>query len=123
MAKQNAKGEPDKKKKALENVKNAVQSGAAYKKSNSTNAARTVQRQVKQDEKVSGNAITVHKLKGKTGKALTQNKSQKVQNLAPKLTRAGGGRSGKAVAFLKKLGYTQVKNIGGINLYNGPVER
>ena len=34
-----------------------------------------------------------------------------------------GGRSGKAVAFLKKLGYTQVKNIGGINLYNGPVER
>lgn len=96
MAKQNAKGEPDKKKKALENVKNAVQSGAAYKKSNSTNAARTVQRQVKQDEKVSGNAITVHKLKGETGKALTHNKSQKVQNLAPKLTRAGGGRSGKA---------------------------
>lgn len=96
MAKQNAKGEPDKKKKALENVKNAVQSGAAYKKSNSTNAARTVQRHVKQDEKVSGNAITVHKLKGETGKALTQNKSQKVQNLAPKLTRAGGGRSGKA---------------------------
>ena len=34
-----------------------------------------------------------------------------------------GGRSGKAVAFLKKSGYTQVKNIGGINLYNGPVER
>ena len=34
-----------------------------------------------------------------------------------------GGRSGKAVSFLKKLGYTQVKNIGGINLYNGPVER
>ena len=33
------------------------------------------------------------------------------------------GRSGKAVAFLKKLGNTQVKNIGGINLYNGPVER
>ena len=27
-----------------------------------------------------------------------------------------GGRSGKAVAFLKKLGYTQVKNIGGIKV-------
>ena len=34
-----------------------------------------------------------------------------------------GGRSGKAVAFLKKQGYTQVKNIGGINQYTGPVEK
>ena len=30
---------------------------------------------------------------------------------------------GKAVAFLKKQGYTQVKNLGGINQYTGPVEK
>ncbi len=34
-----------------------------------------------------------------------------------------GGRSAKAVAFLKKQGYTQVKNIGGINQYTGPIEK
>ncbi|MGN0261923.1 MAG: rhodanese-like domain-containing protein [Eggerthellaceae bacterium] len=34
-----------------------------------------------------------------------------------------GARSGKAVAFLKKQGYTQVKNIGGFNLYTGPIEK
>lgn len=30
-----------------------------------------------------------------------------------------GGRSRQAVAYLKKMGYTQVKNIGGINSYLG----
>lgn len=34
-----------------------------------------------------------------------------------------GGRSARAVAFLKKVGYTNVTNIGGINSYNGPLER
>ena len=34
-----------------------------------------------------------------------------------------GGRSGQAVGFLKREGYTNVKNIGGINSYAGKVER
>ena len=34
-----------------------------------------------------------------------------------------GRRSGRAVAALKNAGYTNVKNIGGINSYRGPVER
>ena len=34
-----------------------------------------------------------------------------------------GGRSGRAVSFLKHEGYTNVKNIGGINGYTGKVER
>ena len=34
-----------------------------------------------------------------------------------------GRRSGRAVAALKSAGYTNVKNIGGINSYRGPVER
>lgn len=34
-----------------------------------------------------------------------------------------GGRSGRAVSFLKHEGYTNVKNIGGINSYTGKVER
>lgn len=33
-----------------------------------------------------------------------------------------GGRSGRAVSFLKHEGYTNVKNIGGINSYTGKVE-
>lgn len=33
-----------------------------------------------------------------------------------------GARAGRAVAFLEKQGYTNVRNIGGINLYNGPIE-
>ena len=33
-----------------------------------------------------------------------------------------GGRSGQAVSFLKSVGYTNVKNIGGINAYRGKVE-
>ena len=33
-----------------------------------------------------------------------------------------GGRSGQAVAFLKREGFTNVKNIGGINAYTGKVE-
>lgn len=33
-----------------------------------------------------------------------------------------GARSSQAVQALKKMGYTQVKNIGGINQYNGKVE-
>ena len=33
-----------------------------------------------------------------------------------------GGRSGQAVSFLKRAGYTNVKNIGGINAYRGKVE-
>lgn len=32
-----------------------------------------------------------------------------------------GGRSSKAVAFLKQAGYTNVKNIGGISSYRGKV--
>lgn len=34
-----------------------------------------------------------------------------------------GGRSGRAVSVLKQMGYTNVKNIGGINSYKGPVEK
>jgi rhodanese-related sulfurtransferase len=33
-----------------------------------------------------------------------------------------GGRSGQAVRFLKGVGYTNVKNIGGINAWRGKVE-
>jgi rhodanese-related sulfurtransferase len=33
-----------------------------------------------------------------------------------------GGRSGQAVSFLKSAGYTNVKNIGGINAWRGKVE-
>lgn len=34
-----------------------------------------------------------------------------------------GARSGQAVESLKKMGYTEVKNIGGINQYRGKVEK
>ena len=34
-----------------------------------------------------------------------------------------GGRSGQAVSFLKSAGFTNVKNIGGINAYKGKVEK
>ena len=33
-----------------------------------------------------------------------------------------GGRSAQAVMFLKREGFTNVKNIGGINAYTGKVE-
>lgn len=33
-----------------------------------------------------------------------------------------GGRSGQAVQILKQMGYTNVKNIGGINRYHGKME-
>ena len=33
-----------------------------------------------------------------------------------------GGRSHQAVEFLRKMGYTNVKNIGGIAAYRGKVE-
>lgn len=33
-----------------------------------------------------------------------------------------GSRSSQAVQHLKQMGYTEVKNIGGINRYNGKVE-
>ncbi len=33
-----------------------------------------------------------------------------------------GGRSSQAAAQLKQMGYTRVKNIGGINRYRGKVE-
>ena len=33
-----------------------------------------------------------------------------------------GGRSGQAVSFLKSVGYTNVKNIGGISAWRGKVE-
>ena len=32
-----------------------------------------------------------------------------------------GGRSGQAVSYLKQFGYTNAKNIGGINSYRGKV--
>ncbi|MGN1042383.1 MAG: rhodanese-like domain-containing protein [Christensenellales bacterium] len=32
-----------------------------------------------------------------------------------------GGRSGRVVAYLKQIGYTNVKNIGGISAYSGKV--
>ena len=32
-----------------------------------------------------------------------------------------GGRSGQAVSYLKQIGYTNVKNIGGIRSYRGKV--
>ena len=34
-----------------------------------------------------------------------------------------GGRSRRAAAFLEKVGYANVKNIGGVAGYNGPLER
>ena len=34
-----------------------------------------------------------------------------------------GGRSRRAAAFLEKIGYVNVKNIGGLAGYNGPLER
>lgn len=34
-----------------------------------------------------------------------------------------GARSSQAVAVLKKMGYTNAKNIGGINQYRGKVEK
>ncbi len=34
-----------------------------------------------------------------------------------------GSRSGQAVAFLRKIGYNNVKNIGGIGNYTGKVVR
>lgn len=34
-----------------------------------------------------------------------------------------GGRSGQAVSYLKKMGYVNAKNIGGINSYRGKVVR
>lgn len=34
-----------------------------------------------------------------------------------------GGRSSQAVAALKRAGYTDVRNIGGINAWRGEVER
>jgi len=34
-----------------------------------------------------------------------------------------GGRSRRAAAFLEKIGYRYVKNIGGIMNWTGPVER
>ncbi|MDL2288533.1 rhodanese-like domain-containing protein [Oscillospiraceae bacterium OttesenSCG-928-F05] len=33
-----------------------------------------------------------------------------------------GVRSGRAVSLLKNMGYTNVKNIGGLNAYRGPLE-
>ena len=35
----------------------------------------------------------------------------------------GGSRSSRAVRFLKKQGYVNVRNIGGIRSYRGKVER
>ena len=32
-----------------------------------------------------------------------------------------GGRSGQAVSYLKQIGYTNAKNIGGISSYHGKV--
>ena len=32
-----------------------------------------------------------------------------------------GGRSGQSVSYLKQMGYTNVKNIGGISSYRGKV--
>ena len=32
-----------------------------------------------------------------------------------------GGRSGQAVSYLKQIGYTNAKNIGGISSYRGKV--
>lgn len=34
-----------------------------------------------------------------------------------------GARSGQAVRMLQRMGYTNVRNIGGIMAYSGPVER
>ena len=34
-----------------------------------------------------------------------------------------GGRSRRAAAFLEKVGYTCVQNIGGLAGYNGPLEK
>ena len=34
-----------------------------------------------------------------------------------------GGRSRRAAAFLEKVGYSRVKNIGGLAGYSGPLEK
>ncbi len=34
-----------------------------------------------------------------------------------------GGRSGRAVSYLRQIGYTNVNNIGGISAYRGKVVR
>lgn len=34
-----------------------------------------------------------------------------------------GARAGQAAAMLKRMGYTHVKNLGGITAYHGKVER
>jgi rhodanese-related sulfurtransferase len=34
-----------------------------------------------------------------------------------------GGRSRRAAAFMEKIGYTNVKNIGGVAGYSGPLEK
>ena len=34
-----------------------------------------------------------------------------------------GGRSRRAAAFMEKIGYANVKNIGGLAGYNGPLEK
>lgn len=34
-----------------------------------------------------------------------------------------GARSGQAIRLLQRMGYTNVRNIGGILSYSGPVER
>ena len=34
-----------------------------------------------------------------------------------------GGRSRRAVAFMEKIGYSNVKNIGGVAGYSGPLEK
>lgn len=34
-----------------------------------------------------------------------------------------GGRSAKAAKLLAQMGFTNVTNIGGINLYRGPIEK
>lgn len=34
-----------------------------------------------------------------------------------------GARAGMAAAFLRQMGYDRAENIGGFNIYEGPVER
>lgn len=38
-----------------------------------------------------------------------------------KINCLSGGRSGQAVSYLKQMGYTNAKNIGGISNYRGKV--
>ncbi len=59
--------------------------------------------------------IPLNELKRVSSKVMNKDTSLFVHCLS-------GGRSSRAVRFLKQMGYTNVKDIGGINRYHGKLE-